>query len=172
MLGRDYPEPIGGRPYRPCVGVMLLNKDGKVWIGERDTDRDGPQLDFAWQMPQGGIDAGEEPRDAAARELYEETSVRSIALLAEAPQWFAYDYPPEVAASSRGGKYCGQAQRWFAFRFQGQDSEIDVLSPPHGHQAEFRDWRWERADRLPELIVPFKRPVYEAVVRAFAHLTS
>ncbi len=171
-LGPGFPEPAEGLPYRPCVGIMLINHEGKVWIGSRDDGARSSTYQYSWQMPQGGIDRGETPESAARRELYEETSISSVTLLEEAPEWFAYDYPPEVVATSRKGKYRGQAQRWLAYRFEGEDREIDILTPPDGHKAEFSSWRWEDASRLPELIVPFKRPVYERVVAAFSHLTA
>lgn len=171
-LGPGFPEPSGGLPYRPCVGIMLINKQGMVWIGSRDDGGSSANYEFSWQMPQGGIDKGETPERAARRELYEETSVKTISLLEEAPEWFAYDYPPEVVQRSRKGKYRGQAQRWVAYRFDGDDDEINILVPPDGHSAEFSKWRWEHAAQLPGLIVPFKRPVYERVVAAFSHLTD
>ncbi|MBG6144708.1 MAG: RNA pyrophosphohydrolase [Roseibium album] len=171
-LGPGFPEPSEGLPYRPCVGIMLINRDGMVWIGSRDDGGSSSNYEFSWQMPQGGIDKGESPEQAARRELYEETSVRSVALLEEAPEWFAYDYPEEVVRKSRRGKHRGQAQRWLAYRFDGENEEINILEPPEGHKAEFGAWRWEHADRLSSLIVPFKRPVYERVVDAFSHLTA
>jgi len=171
-LGPDFPKGKGERQYRPCVGVFLINSTGKVWVGKRDDGSGVSSYEFAWQMPQGGIDKGEDPEKAAFRELYEETSIKSVSLIEAAPGWFTYDYPPEVAANSRKGKHCGQAQRWYALRFEGSDGEVDILSPPDGHSAEFGEWRWERAENLPGLIVPFKRPVYEAVVQAFSHLTA
>ncbi len=170
-LGAGFPEPSEGLPYRPCVGIMLINGHGKVWIGSRDDGGSTANYEFAWQMPQGGIDKGETPAQAARRELYEETSIRSVTLLEEAAEWFAYEYPPEVVRSTRRGKYRGQAQKWIAYRFDGSDDEINILTPPDGHAAEFAEWRWEHADRLPDLIVPFKRPVYLQVVSAFSHLT-
>jgi putative (di)nucleoside polyphosphate hydrolase len=171
-LGPGFPVPSEGLPYRPCVGIMLINKDGKVWIGSRDDGAQSSQYEYAWQMPQGGIDKGETPESAARRELYEETSIRSVTLLEEAPEWFAYDYPEEIIRATRKGKYRGQAQRWVAYRFDGPEDEINILTPPDGHSAEFNSWRWEDAARLPQLIVPFKRPVYERVVAAFSHLTA
>lgn len=157
-------------PYRPCVGVVLFNRDGLVFVGKRR----GPAPEHvdsghAWQMPQGGIDAGEDPLTAARRELHEETNVTSATLVAEAPEWFAYDLPPEIAGQAWKGKYRGQTQKWFAFRFTGPDSEIDIAHPAGGHhKAEFEAWRWERLDGTPQLIIPFKRGVYERVVEAFA----
>jgi len=120
-------------------------------------------------MPQGGIDAGEEPYDAALRELYEETNVRSVSLLGKTPDWLTYDIPTPLAGMAWKGRYVGQKQKWFAFRFTGVDSEIDVERPGGGrHKPEFGAWRWERLQRVPELIVPFKRAVYEEVAKAFA----
>ncbi|MTH96358.1 RNA pyrophosphohydrolase [Roseibium sp. RKSG952] len=171
-LGADFPPAIDNIPYRPCVGIMLLNREGLVWIGKRDDGNGASEYQFSWQMPQGGIDLKEDPREAALRELYEETSIRNVTVLAEAPGWLSYDYPEDVMKTSRKGKYRGQAQKWFAFRFEGHEDEINVLAPPDGHKAEFGAWRWERAENLPELIVPFKRPVYSAVVAAFHHLTA
>lgn len=159
------------RPYRPCVGIMLLNAQGLVWIGKREPST-GTDPHFCWQMPQGGIDAGEDPLVAARRELHEETSVRTVSLVAEAPGWFDYDYPADVQANRRTTRYRGQTQKWYAFRFEGDDSEIDILTPPDGHPAEFCDWRWAHADEVPGLVIPFKRPVYEKVVRAFSAFTA
>ncbi len=171
-LDPDFPSARNGLPYRPCVGVMLLNPEGKVWIGKRDDGRGSSDYEYAWQMPQGGLDEGEVPEAAAIRELYEETSARSVRVVGEAAEWFTYDYPAEIIANTRKGKYGGQAQRWFALRFDGPDSEIDILNPPDGHSREFCEWRWEDAAKLPGLIVPFKRDVYQKVVEAFSHLTA
>ena len=153
-----------GLPYRPCAGVVLTNPHGLIFAGQR-LDRPG-----AWQMPQGGIDKGEEPLAAAHRELFEETGMKSVSLLAEAPDWFRYDLPPELVGLAFKGRYRGQMQRWFAFRFEGDESEIAIDPPPGGHMAEFDAWEWKTMHDLPELIVPFKRKVYEEVVAAFAHL--
>ena len=161
-------------PYRDCVGVALCNADGNVLIGRRKPDpwiEDRSELTAPWQMPQGGIDKGEDALAAATRELYEETSVRSVDLLAEAPHWIYYDLPDEALGVALKGRYRGQRQRWFAFRFTGDDSEVNVLQPGDGTTpAEFDTWRWEPLDRLPDLIVPFKRKAYEEVVAAFAHV--
>jgi putative (di)nucleoside polyphosphate hydrolase len=163
--------PASPRPYRPCIGIMLLNPAGLVWIGKRHPDT-GADDTHCWQMPQGGIDDGETPLGAARRELFEETSIRSASLLAEAPNWISYDYPPQVARSKRTTRYCGQTQKWFAFRFEGNEAEIDILNPPDGHKPEFCEWRWARASELADLIIPFKRATYEAVVDAFGALTA
>jgi putative (di)nucleoside polyphosphate hydrolase len=159
-------------PYRPCVGVALFNNAGLVWTGCRsDKDAEGEGEGHWWQMPQGGLDKDEDPYKAALRELYEETSVRSASLIREAPGWLTYDLPPDLVGQSWGGRYRGQKQKWFALRFEGTEGEIDVLHPGGGkHKPEFSRWRWERLDRLPELIVPFKRKVYEEVVAAFGDI--
>jgi putative (di)nucleoside polyphosphate hydrolase len=156
-------------PYRPCVGTAVFNRDGSVWIGCRsDAAAEGEGEGSWWQMPQGGLDDGEDPYRAALRELYEETSIRSVSLIAEAPGWLTYDLPKELIPTSWGGRYRGQKQKWFALRFTGKDSEIDVLHPGGGkHKPEFSAWRWEKLERLPALIVPFKRKVYEQIVAAF-----
>ena len=161
-------------PYRPNVGIMALNRQGLVWAGRRiaSTDSEMAGTDKLWQMPQGGIDKGEDPYEAALRELYEETGMRSVSLLAEAPDWIVYDLPPELVGRALKGKYRGQTQKWYAFRFEGDDSEIAINPPPGGHEAEFDAWAWKPMTDLPELIVPFKRKVYEQVIAAFAHLAD
>ena len=158
-------------PYRDCVGVAVFNAHGNVFLGHRKPEGDpdqSAQQGHAWQMPQGGIDKGEDPLRAALRELYEETNITSVSLLAEAPEWIYYDLPDELVGVAFKGKYRGQRQRWFAFAFTGPDSEIDVTHPGGGKfKPEFSTWRWEKLSRAPSLIVPFKRPAYEAVVEAF-----
>lgn len=161
-------------PYRECVGIMVLNRDGLVFAGHRKRqDRDEHSgYDHLWQMPQGGIDKGEAPEPAARRELWEETGIRSIELLASTPDWVRYDLPPELVGVALKGKYRGQMQKWFAYRFTGDESEIAIDPPPGGHHAEFDRWEWKPMAELPGLIVPFKRKVYEEVVAAFAHLAG
>ena len=160
-------------PYRPCVGIMLLNRSGQVWLGHRmDDPNDNAEGRGAWwQMPQGGIDAGEEPRAAAKRELYEETTVRSAEIVGQAKRWLNYDLPAKLIGTSWGGRYRGQTQLWFAMRFTGAESEIDVSAPP-GHTAEFDAWRWAPMDEVLGLVVPFKRGVYEKVIAEFRGLVD
>ncbi|HEV7418006.1 RNA pyrophosphohydrolase [Tianweitania sediminis] len=161
-------------PYRPCVGVMVLNKAGKVWAGRRIPEEDGEMAgtDRLWQMPQGGIDAGEDPLPAALREVYEETGMKSLDLMAEAPHWINYDLPPHLVGVAFKGRFRGQTQRWFAFRFTGDESEIQVNPPPGGHTPEFDAWAWKDMAELPDLIVPFKRSVYLQVVEVFRTLAN
>lgn len=150
-------------PYRPCVGVMLLNPDGLIFAGQR-RDSDSP----AWQMPQGGIDAGETPVMSALRELGEETGIGPdlVVLLAEAPDWISYDLPPELVGRVWKGRFRGQRQRWFALRYLGRDDQIDIAT----EHPEFSRWRWIGADEMLAAIVPFKHDVYRQVVAAFAPL--
>ena len=159
-------------PYRPCVGVALINRAGEAFIGHRKRKRASEVLDKrSWQMPQGGIDEGEAPIDAARRELWEETGVRSIELVAEMPGWLNYDLPDGMRGRW-SGRFRGQSQKWFLFRFIGDEKEIDVQRPGGGaHDPEFDEWRWERFERLPDLVVPFKREVYRSVAAAFAPLS-
>lgn len=159
-------------PYRRCVGMMVLNAQGLVWVGHRISEPSGEMStsDMLWQMPQGGIDEGEQPEQTARRELFEETGMESLELIAEAPGWIDYDLPPELVGVVWKGRYRGQRQKWLAFRFQGDGSEIRINPPPAGHKAEFDRWAWRRMDELPGLIVPFKRHVYHQVVAAFRHL--
>lgn len=161
-------------PYRPCVGVMVLNREGLVWVGRRlsegNSESDGsPQL---WQMPQGGIDEGEDHLKAAYRELFEETGIRSVSLLREAPDWIYYDLPEHLIGIGLKGKYRGQKQRWFAFRFEGDESEINIEHPPAGQHQEFNAWDWKPMAELPDLIVPFKKDAYVQVVAAFKDLAA
>lgn len=161
------PRDRASMPYRSNAGVALFNRDGRVFIGRRLTYPADAEH-HAWQMPQGGIDDGEEPVDAAIRELYEETNVSSISLLTSAPDWVQYDLPDADIGIALKGKYRGQRQKWFAALFEGDDSEIDIVHPGGGkHRPEFGAWRWEKLERLPDLVVPFKRDAYLEVVAAF-----
>ena len=147
---------------------MVLNKDGLIWIGRRSDAKNKIDHGAWWQMPQGGIDEGENPELAAKRELFEETSIRSVDLIGQQSAWLNYDLPAELIGTKWGGRYRGQTQKWFALRFLGEDSEVN-LAPP-GHKQEFDQWRWARMDELLALIVPFKRGVYEQVLADFRHL--
>lgn len=163
-------------PYRDCVGIAVFNRQGQVFIARRLQEGDpeeSAEHGSPWQMPQGGIDKGEAPEATAVRELYEETSIRSVQAIGSIPDWIYYDIPDDIMAE--GGlkkKYRGQRQRWFAYLFVGDEAEINVTTPGGGHEAEFDRWRWEELARLPELIVPFKRQAYEQVCAGFAHLPA
>ncbi|MEL0107327.1 MAG: RNA pyrophosphohydrolase [Rhodospirillales bacterium] len=147
--------------YRPCVGAMVFNAGGKVWVGRRsDVESD----ENAWQMPQGGIDEGETPYEAVIRECGEEMGTNNVELLAESSAWYTYDLPAELIGSVWKGKFRGQKQRWFALRFLGHENEIDIHTTKH---SEFSDWRWADIEEIPNLIIAFKRPVYERVVEEF-----
>jgi putative (di)nucleoside polyphosphate hydrolase len=146
--------------HRPNVGIVLFHPDGRVWLGKRN--RQPPP--YNWQFPQGGVDDGEDLLDAARRELQEETGVTAVAYLGRTEGWLIYDFLPDFAASKKARGYKGQKQVWFAFRFTGDESEIDLAA--HG-EPEFDAWKWAPLDGTPELIVPFKRAVYEQVVSAF-----
>lgn len=151
-------------PYRPCVGLMLLNASGQAFIGNRISS----DHFVAWQMPQGGIDPGETPEEAALRELHEEVGTDKAEILSAHPQWLNYDIPDELLGRALGGRYRGQTQKWFALRFTGTDADIDV----HTAHPEFDRWRWSPLGELIELIVPFKRPVYEQVIVTFRPLAE
>ena len=154
MIASDGPRP----GYRPCVGVMLINEMGLVFTAQRlDMAED------AWQMPQGGIDAGETPRQAALRELKEETGTDKARIIAESAQWLSYDLPAKLRRALWSGQYRGQTQKWFLARFTGEDADIDL----NAHVPEFSSWQWTPLDDLSRLIVPFKREVYEKVVDEF-----
>jgi putative (di)nucleoside polyphosphate hydrolase len=155
-------------PYRPCAGITVFNAQGLVFIGRRASGPEHIDETHVWQMPQGGIDDDEDPYKAALRELYEETSMSSVERLGEIRNWLHYDIPRDIVGQAWKGRFRGQKQKWYALRFTGDESEIDIATPGGGkHKPEFIAWRWERLDRLPDLVVPFKRPTYEAVVEAF-----
>jgi putative (di)nucleoside polyphosphate hydrolase len=149
-------------PYRLGVGVMLLNGDGSVFVAKRIDTPD------AWQMPQGGIDPGEDPRAAALRELEEEIGTANALILGESRDWHIYDLPPHLVGSVWGGRYRGQKQKWFAARFMGRDAEIDLATA----HPEFDAWKWVALGDLTSLIVPFKRPLYQAVVAELGPLAA
>jgi putative (di)nucleoside polyphosphate hydrolase len=145
-------------PYRPGVGIMLINRDGRVFVAKRiDT------ISEAWQMPQGGIDDGEDPRTAALRELEEEIGTNRAEIIAESADWYSYDLPDEIIPKIWGGKYRGQKQKWFALRFTGSDADINIQTA----HPEFCEWKWVPMHELPNLIVPFKRELYAALVAEF-----
>ena len=145
-------------PYRQCVGIMLLNAKGDVWVGRRTDTPD------AWQMPQGGIDPGESPRDTAFRELEEEIGTAKAKILAETSGWLSYDLPADIVPNVWGGKYRGQTQKWFALEFTGRDGDI---APKNVKHPEFDEWRWVPPDLLPDLAVSFKRDIYVALLSEF-----
>ena len=154
------PDQIAALPYRPCVGVMLVNAQGHVFVGQR-LDRDTE----AWQMPQGGVDEGEAPGEAALRELFEETGVRAdlVEVVAETADWLPYDLPHDLVPRIWKGRFRGQEQKWFLMRFTGRDDQIDIAT----EHPEFSSWRWAEPATLVERIVPFKRDVYTRVLTEF-----
>lgn len=157
------PEEIAKLPYRPCVGVMLVNPSGHVFVGQRIDNNQA-----AWQMPQGGIDPGETPRQAALRELWEETGVADhlVDIEAETAGWLPYDLPHDLVPRIWKGRFRGQEQKWVLMRFQGTDADVNIESK----HPEFSSWRWLSADQLIANIVPFKREVYEKVLAEFGEL--
>lgn len=174
MAAKSRIVPAESLPYRPCVGMMVLNDQGLVWVGRRmkegNTEYSGEPL--LWQMPQGGIDPGEDPLLAARRELFEETGISSIDLIERAPDIVRYDLPAHMVGIGLKGRYRGQEQHWFAFRFTGDESEIRVNPPPDGHDPEFDAWNWVEMATLPDNIVAFKRDAYCQVVNMFSHLAG
>jgi len=146
-------------PYRPCAGIMLLNPNDRVFVGQRiDATME------AWQMPQGGIDEGEDAEQSAFRELEEEIGTANAKIIAKTDDWLTYDLPDDLLGKVWGGRYRGQKQIWFLMRYQGEDSDINLET----HHPEFNAWRWVELADVPKLIVPFKRDLYHAIVREFA----
>ncbi|HWL56492.1 MAG TPA: RNA pyrophosphohydrolase [Paracoccus sp. (in: a-proteobacteria)] len=158
-----------GLPYRPCAGVVLINREGLVFAGQR-IDNPGDDRERAWQMPQGGIDEGETPYQAALREMTEETGITPnlVDVLAESPDWVTYDLPAELLGKVWKGRYGGQQQKWLALRFLGADSDVNIQT----RHPEFDRWQWMLAGDLVARIVPFKRAVYEQVFRDFRQLLA
>ncbi|WP_170479501.1 RNA pyrophosphohydrolase [Ruegeria arenilitoris] len=153
-------DEIAKLPYRPCVGLMMMNADRKIFVGQRnDRHKD------AWQMPQGGVDKGEDPREAALRELWEETGVTSdlVEIIAETDGWLPYDLPHDIVPKIWKGRFRGQEQKWFLLRFLGRDTQIEIET----EHPEFTSWKWQDPERLIEEIVPFKRDVYRQVIAEF-----
>ena len=151
-------------PYRPCVGLMLINAQGKVWVGRRVGVAEGKN----WQMPQGGIDKGETPKQAALRELEEETGTRKAEIIGQSKDWMTYDLPEPLIGKALKGKYRGQKQQWFALRFTGEEADINIDTD----HPEFDAWRWVATDELVDLVWEAKRGVYRQVVSEFAPLAS
>lgn len=157
------PDDIARLPYRPCVGLMLLNRDNRVFVAKRIDMRTE-----AWQMPQGGIDPGETPREAAMRELLEETGTDKAEIIAENDGWLEYDLPEHLVPQLWGGQYRGQKQKWFALRFLGEDSDINIQT----EIPEFTEWKWVEMHELPAIIVPFKQALYARLVEEFRYLLA
>ncbi len=152
--------------------MMVLNRAGLVFIGRRSGGVEHVDDVHVWQMPQGGVDPGEDVYRAALRELREETNIRSVERLGEIADWLTYDIPRDIVGQAWKGKYRGQKQKWFALRFTGAEAEIDVEHSDGAHAQEFAAWRWEPLQNVPDLVVPFKRAVYDRVVREFLPLTK
>ncbi len=156
--GMPLPAEFARLPYRPCVGIMLLNRDARVFVAQR---LDAPVE--AWQMPQGGIEKGEKARRAALRELKEEIGTDNAEIIAKSKDWLRYDFPADLIPRVWRGRYRGQRQRWYVMRFLGRDSEIDIET----EDPEFSAWRWAELESLPELIIPFKKKLYQDLVAEF-----
>jgi len=155
---------VSDLPYRPCVGAALFNPAGRVLVARR---ADLPNVEGApggWQLPQGGMNEGEDPHVAVLRELAEEVGTRKVRIIGEHPEWLTYDLPPELLGRALGGRYRGQRQRWFALRFEGRDEDIRLDLDPN---PEFDAWRWAALDELPGLAAPFKRAIYATLARSF-----
>ncbi|HEY3848554.1 MAG TPA: RNA pyrophosphohydrolase [Acetobacteraceae bacterium] len=156
-------------PYRPNVGAALFNRDGRVFVARRADLPNAEGVPGGWQLPQGGIDEGEDPRAAVLRELAEEIGTDRATIMAEHPEWLTYDLPSHLVGVALGGRYRGQRQRWFALRFSGEDRDIRLDLDPH---PEFDAWRWAPLSELPVLAVDFKRPIYEILAASFARFAK
>jgi putative (di)nucleoside polyphosphate hydrolase len=156
-------------PYRPNVGAVLFNPQGRVFVARRADIPNAEGAPGGWQLPQGGIDEGEDPRVAVLRELEEEIGTGRATIIGEHPEWLTYDLPPDLLGIAWRGRFRGQRQRWFALRFTGQDSDIRLDLDPH---PEFDAWRWIELEELPDIAVAFKRPIYEVLVRSFARFAQ
>ncbi len=163
------PPEYAALPYRPNVGAVLFNRDGKVFVARRADLPNAEGSPGGWQLPQGGIDTDEDPRGAVLRELGEEIGTAHAEIIGEHPDWLTYDLPVALLGKALGGKYRGQRQRWFALRFLGEDSEVRLDADPH---PEFDAWRWAELAELPVLAPPFKRRIYEVLTEAFATFSA
>ena len=173
------PNSSAALPMRPCVGVVLFNRDGLVWMGKHRPKWASGKAGIAagsgetvWQLPQGGIEPMEPSREAAFRELWEETGVTNATLIGEIPTWLTYQLPPELMGIALKGRYAGHRLRWYAMRFDGQDSEIDITPKGGASKPEFEEWRWVPLSEVPALAIGYRRPVYEEVAREFAAFGS
>ena len=160
-------DELDNLPYRRGVGAVLLNDKGLVWVGRR-IDRRNQDLEEYWQLPQGGIDSGEEPVVAVLREIDEETGADNVEVIGEVKEWLKYELPPDLKDKVWGGRYRGQSQKWFALQFKGSDSDFNLSKYV---KPEFDAWRWVELTTLPNLIVPFKKKIYERVTQEFLGLT-
>ncbi len=158
MIELENEQYIKKLPYRPGVGLMILNQDLEVFVGRRIDSKTE-----AWQMPQGGIDDGETPEDAAMREMEEEIGTRNAEIIFKTKEWYKYDLPVYLISKLWNGRYRGQRQKWFLLKFLGQDSDIDITK----HQQEFTEWKWVNIEDLPQIIVPFKKKLYITVIEEF-----
>ncbi|MFM7084191.1 MAG: RNA pyrophosphohydrolase [Hyphomicrobium sp.] len=158
-------------PYKIGVGIVVFNRKGQVWTGRRQPKWAAENSSFIWQMPQGGLLQNEDPLDAAYRELEEETGISNVEVLAEIGHWMSYDLPPDLMGIALKGRYSGQRQKWFAMRFWGDDSEIDI-GPKNGRKAEFDRWKWRAIQELPEIAIPYKKDMYTEIARVFGRFAT
>ncbi|RCL03403.1 MAG: RNA pyrophosphohydrolase [Candidatus Tokpelaia sp. JSC161] len=162
-------------PYRLCVGIALFNHEGKVWAGKRifkEKNNKNFEKSKLWQLPQGGLNKGEKPHEAAYRELWEETGIRSVEFIQEAKEWISYDFPSQLIGIALNGKYRGQKQKWFALRFTGTNDEISIDINRKGIVSEFDDWMWMNFQDIPDRVIPFKKDTYKQLVAHFLPILS